>query len=359
MTKEIIITHGDHSYPIYVGRGLNVIHQHINTKNCVIISDSNTGPLYTSSIQKQLLEKGIQCLSLNIPAGERSKSRETKASLEDQMQQKGLGRETTVIALGGGMITDLAGFIAATYCRGVPLIQIPTSFLAMVDAGIGGKNGVNTPLGKNLIGSIYHPQAVMMDCDLLKTLPPREFASGMIEVIKHAIFADVELFNLLESNLAELLTSHKGVEEIIVRSCKIKKHIVESDVNELHTRRLLNFGHTLGHAIEKLSDYSILHGEAVAIGMIVDTEISKQLTGLSEEQAQRIKNLIKACCPDLEIPQYDFNAILETMAMDKKAVNHSPRFILIDSIGQPHTFDGEYCTEVPEEIIRKAYEKCP
>jgi len=342
--KEIFI----HSYPVLIGRNLislETIKPYIKDRQCAIITDTNVAPLYSQTLPSSHL--------FTIPHGEKSKTREMKAEIEDQMQQKGLGRDTCVIAMGGGMITDLAGFVASTYCRGVPLISIPTSLLAMVDASIGGKTGVNTPLGKNLIGTIYHPEIVIMDTTTLESLPPRQLRNGFIEVIKHALIADKELFDYLEKNLNAILDRQIDLTDIITKNVLIKKQVIETDLHESNLRRILNFGHTFGHALEKNSDYSILHGEAVAQGIIFESKLSTQLAGLPIASFERIQKMIEIVYPDIEYTTIS-TQIVDTMKLDKKAVGNAPRFVLLKEIGITHPFGGDFCKTVEPGFMRNA-----
>lgn len=279
----------------------------------------------------------------SFPAGEPHKTRETKALLEDQMFAKKLGRDTTVIALGGGVVTDLAGFVAATYCRGVPLVTIPTTLMCMVDAAIGGKNGVNHPCGKNLIGTFHLPQQVLIDPLLLTTLPHIELKQGIVEMIKHGLIADSAYFDFLEKHLDQLLAYDLDyLEEAIRGSCRIKTDIVEQDPQETGLRRLLNFGHTVGHALEKLSNYTLPHGEAVAHGLLVESALSP----LPPADLKRIEQLLARL--NFKPPSFSHEELTLAMTLDKKSLRGRPRFVLLEAIGSPLPFGGAYCTKVDE-----------
>lgn len=310
-----------------------------------LITDSHIKELYGLKI---IEESGCQVDVFSFPAGERHKTRETIAFLQDRMLSQGIGRDGAIIALGGGVVTDVAGFIASTYCRGIPLISIPTSLLAMVDAAIGGKNGVNTPKGKNLIGTFYHPKAVFIDTHMLSTLPEREMRNGYAEIIKHALIASPALFSLLEQGQISL-------EEIIYQSCQIKKMVIEEDVQEKGMRRMLNFGHTIGHALETLEDYRLPHGEAIAIGMIVEGYISHALGHLKKEDLDRMISLFKQYGFPLTISSaVTTDKMIEAMALDKKSLFSTPRFVLLKSIGEVDPSDGHYCSKVPSDLLISA-----
>jgi len=292
----------------------------------VVITDENL---------KELAPAGFQIV---VPPGESSKTREWKARIEDQMLEAGFGRDCQIIAFGGGVINDLAGFVAATYCRGVAWIAIPTTLLAMVDASIGGKVAVNAPLGKNMIGAFHPPEEVIVDFNLLKSLPEREWKNGVAEIIKYGLIKDPSLLEAPRSLKA------------IKRSIAIKKEIVAADPKEKGLRRILNFGHTVGHALEQLSDYQLSHGEAVAMGMRVATRMS----GLRKEEIARVE-----ACLDREgfeeIPLSE--KILEVIKLDKKARNGLPRFVLLEEIGKVRSFAGEYCREIKSEELLCAFQK--
>ena len=288
-----------------------------------VITDSNVAKLYGEGIREPLFV---------FPAGEPSKTRETKEKLEDAMLQAGASRETTVVGFGGGVVCDMAGFIAATFCRGVPLVLVPTTLMAIVDASIGGKNAVNTRHGKNMIGTIYHPEKVVVDLGFLKTLPEKEMRCGLVEMYKHALIADEGLLETMD----------------IQQAIEVKRRILARDVSEMGLRRILNFGHTIGHAIETLSDYQIAHGDAVAIGIVVESHLAYEM-GILEEKS--LATILKIFGP-LKLP-FSPDEVMKTLAFDKKATEGVPRFVMLEKIGKPHPFDGEYCTTVPEQLLRR------
>lgn len=266
----------------------------------------------------------------SFPAGEKHKTRETKARLEDQLLEAGFSRETTLIGLGGGVVTDLAGFLASTFCRGVPLVLVPTTLLAMVDAAIGGKNGVNTPLGKNMIGTFYLPEKTVIDPQFLKTLPEKELWNGRVEMLKAGLIADPDLF------------AFPDMEHAI----EVKRKIVFADPHEKGERRLLNFGHTIGHALEKLSDYEMAHGEAVATGIVLESRLAYALGVLDHSSLEQIE----AAFPPASL-SYAPERLMQAMQLDKKSTKGTPRFVLLEKIGKPLTCGGEYCASVPEPTL--------
>lgn len=321
-----------------------------------IITQNSLAKVYGRRLQESFSREGFEANLFTFPDGEKFKNRETKALLEDRILEKKWGRKVCVIALGGGVVIDLAGFIAATYCRGVPLIVIPTSLLAMVDSSLGGKTGVNTPLGKNLIGSIYQPHKVLIDLSFLQTLPLSELRNGVAEMIKHGIIADPEYFSYLEAHVESLLNlDFCLLEKAIFDSCRIKMQIVAQDEKENGKRVLLNFGHTVGHALESLTGYSLPHGEAVAIGMLAESHIAMQIGLLSSKNCDRLFRLLLAYGLPHHLPQeFSFEQIYEAMRRDKKSVEGNPRFVLIKEIGKPLEENGIYCFSVDKPHIQEA-----
>lgn len=321
-----------------------------------VISDETVGPLYGVSFSQLLAAGGLDVVLLTIPSGETYKSREEKEKLENTLFEKRFGRDTCIIALGGGVVTDLAGYVAATYCRGVPLVMIPTSLLGMVDASIGGKTGVNVPYGKNLLGCIHQPKSVWIDPSILRTLPLQEMRNGVVEMVKHGLIGDPAFFHYLEEHADRLLKLEDSVlEKSIFESCRIKKEIVEEDEKENGKRRLLNFGHTIGHALEKLTHYALPHGEAVAIGLLVESRLSVLMGHLQAHSFNRIEEILKSYTLPLKLPhQLTIPSILEALQLDKKSLKGKPRFVIIEEIGSPLSFDFAYCTNVDEKLISNA-----
>lgn len=317
-----------------------------------IITDDNVACLYGNELLHCLLNNGFEAHLFSFPEGERHKSRATKELLENRLFEAGLGRDTCVIALGGGVATDLGGYLSATYCRGVPLIMIPTTLLGMVDASIGGKTGVNTPFGKNMVGCIYQPKKVLIDCATLKSLPPQEFRNGIAEMIKHGLIADRSFFEYLEEHSEDLLVlDASALEKAIFESCRIKKEIVEEDERESGKRRLLNFGHTIGHALEHLSHYSMAHGEAVAAGILIESQLSLQMGYLKQSSFDRIQQILNKYAFKLT-SQLSTESILAAMTLDKKSLKGKPRFVVIDEIGSALSFQGDYCMQIDENLLK-------
>jgi 3-dehydroquinate synthase len=362
MTQKLICTIHNSSdlYEIEIGNGLldNQLPHYLNSlaTRFAIITDDKLASLYGMNLQKSLSSSGLEIHLFSFPNGEQYKTRATKELLENQLFEKNLSRDTCVIALGGGVVTDMAGYLAATYCRGVPLVMIPTSLLGMVDASIGGKNGVNVTYGKNMMGCIYQPKKVIIDLTTLNSLPKKELANGVVEIIKHALIADSDLFAYLERYTEQLLALDYAVlEKTVFESCRIKKIIVEQDQKENGKRHLLNFGHTIGHALERLTHYSISHGEAVAIGLLVESYLSTKLGALNQSSFDRIKNILVRYGLPLQLPsKFPVHAILEAMVLDKKSLKGQPRFVMIEAIGAPLAYDSSYCTHIEESLIKKA-----
>jgi 3-dehydroquinate synthase len=318
----------------------------------VIITDTNVGPLYAERLAEQLAER-TPCSLITIPAGEASKSRETKALLEDELFTRGCGRDTLLIALGGGVITDLVGFVAATYCRGIPVVYIPTSLLAMVDASIGGKTGINTAFGKNMLGTFTEPRAVIIDPAFLQTLPEQEYLHAFAEIIKHALIADADYFDYIKANINNIKARDKTtLLALIKKSCEIKSAVVALDAREAAARESLNFGHTIAHALEVLSDYAIHHGHAVAIGMVMESMLSHRLGFLSKQDLERIHALLHALNLPLTYPFEITEAVLlQALTLDKKTRQRKPRFVLLERIGRVYMDCGQYAHTVnPEQL---------
>jgi len=304
-----------------------------------LITDQIVEKLYGQSMCNQLSGLGFDIQLFSFPAGEASKTRATKERLEGALLSEGFSRDTTIIALGGGVVTDLVGFLAATFCRGVELILIPTTLLGMVDASLGGKNGVNTPYGKNLIGSFYNPQKLYICPGFLKTLPEQEWFNGAVEMLKAGLIADADYFH----HFSEI-----PISESIDRAIEIKRRILSKDLTEKGLRRVLNVGHTIAHALETLSDYQIPHGTAVAAGIVLEAEISYEMGILKKEALAHIKTKFPPAHFD-----FGFDEMYDVMRRDKKSEDGTPRFALLEDIGVPYAAEGTYCIEVPRKVIRK------
>jgi 3-dehydroquinate synthase len=347
---------GERSYHIVIGSNLlarapeflNALHL---GKRGVIITDRNVEALYAESFQKTLGAAGFETSLLSVPAGEPSKSLRQANRLLEKLPGLGLDRESFVIALGGGVVGDLAGFVAATYLRGLALVQAPTSLLAQVDSSVGGKVGVNLPQGKNLVGAFYQPRLVLADTDALRTLPERELRSGFAEVMKHGAIRDAEFFGWLEENYRQVLALESAaVAYAVRRCCEIKAEVVSADERESGLRAILNFGHTVGHAMETLRDYvGLLHGEAVAIGMCCAARLSVKRAGLSERDAERVCGLVAASGLPMRTGEvFDLEQLLEAVRLDKKARAGRLRFVLLKRIGEAVVSDAVTEADIEE-----------
>lgn len=322
----------------------------------VIVSDENVGNLYSKNIQKTFLENDMVCHLILFPPGEKNKTRKTKELIEDQMLALNLGCDTVMIAIGGGITTDLAGFIASTYCRGIPLISVPTTLLGMIDASIGGKNGVNTDHGKNMIGTIYEPLLTIIDPLSIRSLDLKNVKEGLVEAFKHAIIYDHSLFSFYEDHQNEILSLNESViEELIERNCQIKLSIVLKNSKTFPIRHLLNFGHTIGHAIEKASSYKVSHGQAVAVGILIESLISSKLNLLPLSDYFRIKKLFDSYEIETTLSEEIYiSDLLEAMKLDKKSKNQSPRFVILDKIGLSSDCKLNFLREVELSILNEA-----
>lgn len=353
----------DDSYEIEVGRSLagklvqDLQHGLMGSlRRFALITDSNVESLYAQPICRLLTEAGFSGEVFAFPAGEKSKTREMKAALEDRMLQAGFRRDCFVLAVGGGVVSDLAGFLAGTYGRGVPFINYATSLLAAADASVGGKTAVDTPLATNLIGLFYQPKKVYIDIDCWSTLPGREIASGLAETIKHACLADADFFAYLEKHMEEIrAVSPDACEHIARRNCEIKYQVVMKDERESGLREVLNLGHTVGRAIETLSGYRLLHGEAVSIGLVAECALSVRLGLMTGEEASRVKALLSRAGLPVRIPEEtDREALVRKLYTDKKVRNGCLRFVVQKGIGQIAEFrPGVFATEVSEDIARE------
>jgi len=339
--KTVHVRLGERSYDIHIGKDLisnlgPLLKDLSLGKKGVILTDTNVGPKYAEIVRKSLTECNTQVEVIEIPAGENSKSIQTAQSLWENLLKKGLDRSSFIITLGGGVVGDLGGFVAATYLRGIPFIQIPTTLLAQVDSSVGGKVGINLAQGKNLIGSFYQPLAVIIDVQVLATLPPREFQAGLAEVIKYGIIWDKTFFHFLEKNLSGLLEfKEEPLIKAIAKSCEIKTLVVEMDEKELGMRAVLNFGHTFGHAYEAAEGYKDLrHGEAISVGMIAAAKLSYRLNLCKEEVVQSIESLISKAGLPTRLKNLSFDAVKNHMKVDKKVRDGKINFILAESIGK-------------------------
>ena len=353
----------DDSYEIEVGRSLaGKLAEDLKrgvaggSRRFALITDSNVEKLYAEPIRDRLFEAGLEGEIFSFPAGEKSKTRETKAELEDRMLAAGYRRDCFVLAVGGGVVSDLAGILAGTYGRGVPFINYATTLLAAADASVGGKTAVDTPLATNLIGLFNQPKKVYIDIDCWSTLPAREISSGLAETVKHACLADKAFFEYLEEHMDGILQNEpKACEFMARRNCEIKYRVVMKDEREAGLREVLNLGHTVGRAIETLSGYRLLHGEAVSIGLLAACALSVRMDYMSEAERERVRTLLKRAGLPTGIPGYiDREALVRKLYTDKKVRNGRLRFVIPKGIGEIVEFrPGAFAEEVSEETARQ------
>lgn len=348
-------------YNVYIGSGIflkipQILKklQHVN--KYVIITDKNIEKLYGKSLYQILKNARLNVDLISFLAGEKSKSQAVKTKIEHAMLQKKCGRDTMILALGGGVVGDMAGFVAATYMRGIPYIQIPTSFLAMVDSSIGGKVAIDTKHGKNLIGAFWHPKAIIADINFLKNLSQKQLINGLIEAIKIFLTHDADYFYLVQKNLTKILSKDgKFLQKIITRAIKLKIDVVARDEREKNERMVLNCGHTIGHAIEHLSNYTLLHGFAVALGILAESKISRLLGILSEDDFCVIEELFKKLGLHKKLlRKYDIDNMVKTTKIDKKVSDNRVKYILLEKIGKVRTFNYHFGYEVSDNIVKKA-----
>ncbi|MDJ0652338.1 MAG: 3-dehydroquinate synthase [Simkaniaceae bacterium] len=321
-----------------------------------LIADEKVASFYAKPLLTFMKKEAFECHLVTFQEGEKSKTRKTKEEIEDQLLAQKLGRDTLLIVMGGGVTTDMGGFVASTYLRGVPYILVPTSLLAMVDASIGGKTGVNVKQAKNVIGALYFPLAVFIDLSMLSTLPDAEILCGSAEILKAGLIRDKYLFEELEEKIG-LWTDRNPdfLQRLISQSIKIKKKIIERDVKETGERRILNFGHTIAHAIEVLEGYTLSHGEAIAIGMVVEAFIAHKMQTVTASDFNAIYQLIGKMGFALKISEKVSTAAMKkTIMRDKKAEKGIPRFVILDGIGKVHRFKGSYCSTAKSDILDEA-----
>lgn len=353
--KTLTVALGDRSYSIYLGEGLlGQLPEFLDglsvRGSTAIVTDSNVGPIYADRVASLFKSRPVICM---FEAGEDRKRLDQIEWLCGRFLEAGLDRGSMVVALGGGVVGDMAGFAAAVYMRGIRFIQIPTTIVAQVDSSVGGKTGVNHPLGKNSIGSFHQPSAVIIDMSLLSTLPDREVRAGMAEVIKHGVIADADLFAYLENEAAAILAKDvRALERPILRSCEIKSEIVAMDEREQGRRAELNYGHTFGHAIESVSEYRLfLHGEAVALGMHAAGVLAQSLGMVGDDFVARQRACIESYGLPVAWPDLPVEAALAAMRHDKKTRSGQLKLILPDRMG--HVVQR---TDVDDALVRKAFE---
>lgn len=357
MTKTLHVELGDRSYPIHIGAGIRtdraLFQKAIQGRQVMIVTNETVGRIYLDEMT-QLLGDEYQVDHCILPDGESYKTLEVWQSIMTALLEARHNRTTTIIALGGGVVGDMAGFAAASYQRGVNFIQVPTTLLSQVDSSVGGKTGVNHPLGKNMIGAFYQPKAVIIDTDTLKSLPERELSAGMAEVIKYGLICDRPFFDWLESNIQELMAlSGEAITEAIYRSCLAKARVVAEDEKEGGIRAILNLGHTYGHAIETEMGYGKwLHGEAVAAGMVMAMDLSWRMEQLTDDDLIRAQGLLLAAgLPVLPPAEMSLDSFVARMSVDKKVLDGNLRLVLLRSLGE-----AEVTSDFPLPLFEESVE---
>ncbi|PID76741.1 MAG: 3-dehydroquinate synthase [Deltaproteobacteria bacterium] len=338
---ELNVGLAENSYPVFIGKGCferagqYLKEKKIGNKYCIIADDMVAG-LYGKTFREKLSANGLTCELIVFQHGEENKHLQTIAKLAGKMAGMGFDRQDAVIALGGGVTGDIAGFLASSYMRGIPFVQVPTTLLAQVDSSVGGKTGVDLPEGKNLVGSFYQPKAVFIDPAVLSTLPEQEILGGLAEVIKYGVIRDGNFLDYLFENREKILAlDHRELSRLIHTCCQIKAKVVEEDEREADLRRILNYGHTIGHAVEAASDFTIIHGLAVSMGMAAVNKIAVALGHLSRKEEEYIRRILAAYKLPLEIPpELDRNQIINYLLSDKKTVGGNIIFIFPQGIGR-------------------------
>ncbi|MGE5301708.1 MAG: 3-dehydroquinate synthase [Alphaproteobacteria bacterium] len=352
--ETLTVNLGDRSYPIYIGENiLSRIGEHLQETGLrgkvAVVTNPTVAQLYLDTVHDGLTASGFEMTAMLVPDGEEHKNLQSLATLYDRLIGERFDRQSCVLALGGGVVGDLAGFAAATYLRGIPYVQVPTTLLAQVDSSVGGKTGVNHQDGKNLIGAFYQPRLVLIDVTVLASLPRRELVGGLAEVIKYGIIEDATLFGFLEKHIDNLLgLQREHLVHIILTSCAIKARVVEKDERENDYRAVLNFGHTIGHALEAATGYTqFLHGEAVGVGMVKGATLSVQQGLCDQRSFERIRRLIKKAGLPLEIPSgISMQGLIQAMEVDKKSAEGKIKFVMCAGIGKTR-----FCWLSPGEIL--------
>ena len=357
--ENVHVNLGDRSYDINIGGdqldqlGSLCLQAGVG-KSMLMVTDSNVAPLYGARAVASLEGAGFSVSQAVVPAGEPSKCADRLVELWGKAVDAGLDRKSCVLALGGGVVGDLTGFVAASFLRGVSFVQVPTSLLSMVDSAVGGKTGINLPHGKNLVGAFHQPDLVVADLDVLATLSPREFAAGMAEVIKYGVIYDASMFAFIEDHVDAIKQlDREALSYLVRRSCEIKAVVVEEDEREGGLRAILNYGHTLGHAVEKITQYKqYLHGEAISIGMVYASLLSESVCALPEAATARQVALFRAFDLPVTAPDLAWDGLRKAMSVDKKAANSVPKYVLADRVGAVRL-----PIEVAEEQLSDAWQK--
>jgi 3-dehydroquinate synthase len=359
MMQTLQVGLAERSYPIHIGGGLldqeKLLESVIPRKRVAIVSNTTVAPLYLTRLENTLKRIGVQSVAIILPDGEEFKTAENLNLIYDGLLKARCERSTPLIALGGGVVGDMTGFAAATYLRGVPFIQIPTTLLAQVDSSVGGKTGINHPLGKNMIGAFYQPSVVLADTGTLDTLPDSELAAGIAEVIKYGLIRDLPFLEWLEQNMEKLLARDKeALQYAIERSCQNKAEVVGADERESGDRALLNLGHTFGHAIESGMGYgNWLHGEGVAAGTIMAADLSCRLGWISQQDVARVRELFVRAKLPVVSPNLGVETYLDLMGLDKKVEGGKIRFVLLKQLGKAVIYG-----DVAADLLRQTLEAC-
>ena len=349
--KTLTVDLDQRSYPIYIGSDLidrpDLFEACSKASSIYIVTNTTVAPLYAERLSKTLATFGKSVRTITLPDGESFKDWKNLQTIFDELLKHGADRQTVLVALGGGVIGDMTGFAAASFMRGIRFIQVPTTLLSQVDSSVGGKTGINHPLGKNMIGAFHQPVAVVADLNTLKTLPPRELSAGLAEVIKHGAIADASFLDWIEANTNALLACDIEVmSHAVLRSCEIKSAVVSADEREGGVRATLNFGHTFGHAIEAGMGYGEwLHGEAVACGMVMGAKLSCLLQKITQADVDRLTRIIHAMHLPITAPKFGAERYIELMQVDKKAEGGQIRYVLLEQIGKA------YMSTAPHEAV--------
>jgi len=359
MMQTLEVGLAERSYPIHIGTGLlasgDLLAKHIPKGRAAIVTNTTVAPLYLEKLQQTLESIGVSSVTVILPDGEVYKTAETLNLIYDGLLTHRCERSTPLIALGGGVIGDMTGFAAASYLRGVPFIQIPTTLLSQVDSSVGGKTGINHPLGKNMIGAFYQPRVVLADIATLDTLPDNELSAGLAEVIKYGLIRDLPFLAWLEQNMGRLLAREpEALQYAVMRSCQNKAEVVAADERESGERALLNLGHTFGHAIESGMGYGKwLHGEGVAAGTMMAADLSRRMGWISEQDVARVRTLFERASLPVTAPDLGMERYLDYMGMDKKVEGGKLRFVLLKGVGQ-----AVIEANVPAELLQQTLQAC-
>lgn len=362
-TKNIEVRSDGGAYTISIGSDLtdeliSSVKRTGEAHRVVVISDDMVAEKLGTEVLKRLASAGIQADLETFPHGEKNKTQDNATKLTHALLEKKCGRDTLLVALGGGVVGDVAGYVAATYMRGIPYLNMPTTLLSMVDASVGGKVGVDTPFGKNTIGAFWQPKAVLIDIEFLRALPKEQVLSGLIEATKVFYTADKSALSIVDSlDVSDPLAKPELLQDIIARAVEFKAGVAERDEREANERRILNFGHTVGHAIELLSQYSIPHGFAVGLGILVETKIAEDLGVLATNDRQYIVgHLARFGVEEAQLKEYNVDEVIDAMKRDKKAKAGSMYFVLLKGIGSVSTEDGQFAHAVEESVVKNAYQ---